>query len=72
MNNQTQAEQGEWITPDEAAKIIGIVTKKTISRWCREGWLPCQQINQRWYINKIQLLNLLRSPKRLQKTPKGT
>lgn len=72
MGKLSPTEQGELITPNEAAKIIGIVTKKTVSRWCREGWLPCQQINQRWYINKAQLLNLLRSSQRPQKTSKST
>jgi hypothetical protein len=62
MNQKQEVTAGELITPTEAATIIGTVTKRTITKWCRQGLLPAQQINQRWYINKAQFLKTIGSP----------
>lgn len=58
MSQKQEVKSGELLTPVEAAEIMGTVSKKTIARWCRQGLLPAQQINQRWYINKEQFLKL--------------
>lgn len=58
MSQKQVAKPGELITPAEAAELIGTVSKKTITKWCRQGILPAKQINQRWYINKDQFLKL--------------
>jgi hypothetical protein len=58
MNQQELEKPGELITPAEAAAITGTVSKKTIAKWCRLGFVPARQINRRWYINKEQFLRL--------------
>lgn len=72
MNQEHIAALGEWIIPAEAAALIGPVTKRTVEKWCRQGLLPAQQVNKRWYINKDQLLKMLDFYKNTSTAQNGT
>lgn len=52
-------EIGEWLTPNQAAELVGTVTARTISKWARQGLLPARRVNRRWYVHKRKLQEML-------------
>ena len=58
MENQS-SQSGEWITPDQAAELIGTVTPRTVTKWARQGLIPSVQVNHRWYVHRAKLLEML-------------
>jgi hypothetical protein len=59
MTAQYTESQGEWITPDQAAEMIGTITSRTVAKWARQGLIPSVQVNRRWYVSRAKLLEML-------------
>lgn len=38
--------QTEWLTATEAAKYLGGLNSRTLTRWAREGYLPAYPIGE--------------------------
>jgi len=47
--------QGDIITVDEAARLLGNVHPETIRRHLQDGRLPGRRIGRRWYLSRSQL-----------------
>ncbi|MGE5127279.1 MAG: MerR family transcriptional regulator [Betaproteobacteria bacterium] len=41
MDNRSQVNSGEFLTRSQVSRLLG-VSPNTVTRWAREGRLPCQ------------------------------
>ncbi len=48
-----------YLTTKEAAELVG-VTKETITKWCRKGFLNCVRVGRQWRIGPENIEGLLK------------
>lgn len=58
ISNNTPKEEKEWISADEAAKILG-VGKTTLWKYRAEGIVKANQINKKLFFSRSELIKLI-------------